>query len=81
MVKFRKMRNCKNLNIDVLKDAYNFNMENFPEDWLIILNIYELIFNSNTSFEFIVKNHLKKMKKSEELKTLIDKGMQLVKEK
>ncbi len=77
----RKMRACKVLNIDILKDTFNFSIENFPEDWLIILEVYELIFDSNSTFETIVKNHLMKMRKNEELKTLIDKGIQLIKEK
>ena len=52
--------------------------KNYPSDWLLTLEIYELVYNSNTDFELKIKNYLTQLKQIKKYSQLIDNGLNLI---
>jgi len=52
--------------------------KNYPSDWLLPLEIYELVYNSNTDLELKLKNYLTQLKQIKKYSQLIDKGLNLI---
>ena len=75
-----KIRKNGNIDVEVLTEVFNALATDFPEDWLLVLEIYELI-HSNTKAPLTqkVKLYLDRLSEKEPLKHLIQDGIQLLK--
>jgi phenylalanine-4-hydroxylase len=74
------IRKSGNIDIEVLTSVFSKLSTGFPHDWLLVLEIYELIHNNKTSpLTKKVKLHLEKLSEKEPLKHLIQDGIQLLK--
>ena len=73
----RNNRELKVLNTDELERVFKSLQNNFPSDWLLPLEIYELVYNSNSDVEKNVLNHLKNQSEN---KKLITNGLKLIQE-
>jgi len=71
----RDIRESTILNYDELEVIFKELQDRFPSDWLLPLEIYELIYNSISDLEKKVLNHLEN---SSENKKLIDNGLKLI---
>lgn len=74
----RDMRKNKKVNIDLLAKIMTDIQENYSKEWLLPLEIYELIYNSNHPFEQVVYDYLNQLKSDNNYIKLIVDGMQLV---
>lgn len=72
----RDIRESKSVAIDKLTTIYHILKDKFPTDWLLPLEIYELLYNSNAKIEDEILEHLQKMKTN---KKLIKNGLMLIK--
>lgn len=64
--------------IDDLENIFNTLRENYPDEWLLPLEILELVKSDSAVFEIIKDYLLKKKEQYPELKTLIENGFLLV---
>ncbi|TDD97312.1 aromatic amino acid hydroxylase [Flavobacterium cellulosilyticum] len=76
--KVRDMRENKKLDFELLARIANELKDKYQNDWLLALEIYELIYNYNTPLKEVVYNHLTNLKSIENYTKLITDGMQLV---
>ena len=51
---------------------------NYPNEWLLPIEIYELIYKSNTELELEMLNYLNKLKEVKKYSQLIDNGLNLI---
>ena len=72
------MRNSKEVSISTLKSIFEKLKKNYPNDWLLPLEIYELVTTLNTELEKELLQYLNKLKEKEEYKTLIKNGLLLI---
>jgi len=74
------MRRSGNIDLEVLTDVFSNLKSEYPEDWLLVLEIYELIAADKTShLTRKVKTYLDKIAQNEHFKHLIKDGIQLLK--
>lgn len=71
----RAIRESKKLDVDSLEDIFNKVQTNFSSDWLLPLEIYELIFEKASNFEDKVLTHLLNQSKN---KKLVENGLKLI---
>jgi len=71
-----KMRKKETVSTEILEQIFSTLKEDYPSDWLLALEIYELILNSKTTLEKDILNYLKNQL---EYKNLINSGIQLLK--
>ncbi|WP_456460564.1 aromatic amino acid hydroxylase [Lutibacter sp.] len=71
-----KMRKKETVSIEILEQIFSTLKEDYPSDWLLALEIYELILNSKTALEKEVLNYLKNQS---EYENLITSGIELLK--
>jgi len=74
----RKIRENKNLNNSRLLTIFNIVSNEYPNDWLLSLEIYELIFRQDTSLKGKVLEHLEKLTSKKEIANLIKDGLKLL---
>jgi len=78
--KVANIRRSGNIDLEVLTDVFSKLKSEHPEDWLLVLEIYELIAADKTSHLTIkVKSYLDKFSENEPFKHLIKDGIQLLK--
>ena len=71
-----KIRKKETVSIEILEQIFSTLKEDYPSDWLLALEIYELILNSKTTLEKEVLNYLKNQS---EYENLITSGIELLK--
>lgn len=71
-----EMRKKENINIEKLEQIFITLKEDYPTEWLLTLEVYELILNSKTTLEKDVLNYLNNQL---EYQNLIARGIQLLK--
>ncbi|WP_456423345.1 aromatic amino acid hydroxylase [Lutibacter sp.] len=71
-----KMRKKETVSTEILEQIFSTLKEDYPSDWLLALEVYELILNSKTTLEKDILNYLKNQL---EYKNLINSGIQLLK--
>ncbi|HWS60638.1 MAG TPA: aromatic amino acid hydroxylase [Flavobacterium sp.] len=74
----RNMRENKKVDAELLTKIMHELQEQFPKEWLLALEIYELIYNSNHPLVQVVYNYLNQLKSDTNYTKLIVDGMQLV---
>jgi len=78
--KVANIRRSGNIDLEVLTDVFSNLKSEYPEDWLLVLEIYELIAADKTShLTRKVKTYLDKVAQNEHFKHLIKDGIQLLK--
>jgi phenylalanine-4-hydroxylase len=79
-MKVANIRRSGNIDLEVLTDVFSKLKSEHPEDWLLVLEIYELIAADKTShLTRKVKTYLDKVSENEVFKNLIKDGIQLLK--
>lgn len=77
--KVREARESSNMESTDLKLVFNDIRKDFPEDWLLSLEILELVRDKDNSFEETLNQHLNTLKKDRpEVAHLIDNGLSLL---
>jgi phenylalanine-4-hydroxylase len=74
----RAMRDTRSVDFESLSKILDELKENYPKDWLLPLEIYELVFTSNSPLKKVVNNHLAHLKSDSNLEKLISDGMNLI---
>ena len=77
--KINSIRNSKKLDISKIESIYENIKLNYPDEWLLLLEIYELIFTENLNLKEKVMISLNGLKKDEKYKNLITNGLKLLK--
>lgn len=76
----RNMRNSGHADEQVLKKIFGQLVKNYPNDWLLVLEIYEILKpGPSTTLKTSVLNHLEKAYSRESVKHLIKDGLNLLK--
>jgi len=70
-----KMRTTK-LDNNKLKTTLN-ELKEYPEEWLLPLEMYELVYNSGSKIESDLHKYLEKLKENKKCMCLIEKGLNL----
>ncbi|MDX1828596.1 MAG: aromatic amino acid hydroxylase [Lutibacter sp.] len=77
--KVRELRESKKVNIQLLTEIFHKIKAEFTNDWLLVLEIYELIYNTNEILKAEVFSYLNQLKKESKYSNLITNGIQLLK--
>jgi len=77
--KVRELRENKNVDIQLLTEIFYEIKNKFANDWLIVLEIYELLFQSKSTLKNEVLDFLLRLKKQPKYETLITNGLNLLK--
>jgi len=73
-----EMRKNNALDIGEITRIYKEISQNYPTDWLLPLEIFELLENSSSKLKDEVYNYLLKLKKHKKYNTLISNGLKLI---
>jgi phenylalanine-4-hydroxylase len=74
----RKMRENKRIDFELLSNITTELREKYTKDWLLPLEIYELIYTINSPLKKVVLEHLTTLKSEANFNKLITDGMHLV---
>ena len=75
------MRRSKRVDSVRLKTIFGKLVLNFPNDWLLVLEIYEILYpEENSDTKQLVKSHLENSYDLEPIKHLIADGIKLINE-
>ncbi|NOR28513.1 MAG: aromatic amino acid hydroxylase [Lutibacter sp.] len=77
--KVAKMRKNIVLDIDKLTSVFVILKGNYSTDWLLPLEIFELVYNSKSKLELELLNYLTQLKELKKYTQLIDRGLKLIK--
>ena len=72
------LRKSKNLEIDKLTSVLKELKENYSKDWLLPLEMYELVYNTNSELKVELLSYLGKLKQIKKYKNLIENGLKLI---
>ncbi|MEL4456628.1 aromatic amino acid hydroxylase [Lutimonas vermicola] len=76
--KVRMMRASQKVNEEVLENIFGQLLKNYPDDWLLVLEIYEILNSkSSTGFRNKVRSHLEESYHNEHVNQLIKDGIRL----
>ena len=75
----RSIRDSKVCDILKIEPIYNNIKLNFPNEWLILLEIYEILFHQNLDLKDKVLVSLQELQKNEKYSNLITNGLRLIK--
>tara|TARA_Y100001934_G_scaffold63405_1_gene78703 strand:- start:66 stop:1808 length:1743 start_codon:yes stop_codon:yes gene_type:complete len=74
----RAMRNEDNIDMDALSDIFLKVQKDFSSEWLLVLEMYELLHQSDMDLEKDLLNHLKSLTDNVEIAHLVSRGLQLI---
>ena len=74
----REIRESNNLENTSLESIFDTISNEYPNDWLLPLEIYELIYKQDTQLKNIVQNHLENLIAKKENANLIKDGLKLL---
>ncbi|CAM1360009.1 Phenylalanine 4-monooxygenase [Tenacibaculum soleae] len=74
----RKMRDINEVSENKLDDIFKKLKNNFNEDWLLSLELYELALKNNFTMQTALKEHLENLKSNKSYKKLIENGLHLL---
>ena len=75
----KKIRESGKIEINRLKIIYNEIIGNYSDEWLILLEIYEILFDTKLELKVNVKKALLELRKNNKFTDLIDNGLKLIK--
>ena len=73
-----EMRKSSQVNFKKLTSIFEKLKLNFKSDWLLPMEIYELVYQSNTAIETVVLDHLIQLKGTKKYRQLITNGIHLI---
>ena len=73
-----KVLNHQQLCEDILQDIFLKIRNDFSGEWLLVLEIYELLYKSNLSFEKELLKYLESLKENIQISNLISTGLKLI---
>ncbi|AOW20801.1 aromatic amino acid hydroxylase [Urechidicola croceus] len=76
--KVRDLRTNGKVDFEILESIFIILQKDFSSDWLLPLEIYELVYDSNTNLEKVVLNYLNSLDKFQKL---IQNGLKLIQKK
>ncbi|WP_299526901.1 aromatic amino acid hydroxylase [uncultured Lutibacter sp.] len=76
--KVAEIRSNENIDVEKLTSIFINLKANYPSDWLLPLEIFELVYNSKSNLELEVLTHLSEIKKISKYEQLINNGMILI---
>ena len=74
----RNFRTKKSYNNERLKEIFDIVLKNYPKEWLLPLEIYELIHKKESTLRDSIFEYLKKLSNTKELSNLIKDGLKLL---
>ena len=74
----RKYRIEKNQESKIIDSLFCKVLESFPNEWLILLEMYELSKNNDQFLSKKIKKSLKTLMKEKKYKNLIQEGLELI---
>ncbi len=74
----RTMRNEGNIDVDALSNIFLKVQKDFSSEWLLVLEMYELLHQSDMDLEKDLLNHLKSLTDNVEIDHLVSRGLQLI---
>ena len=74
----KNQRINKTIDFDVLAVVFNDVKSNYPSEWLILLELYELVYNKDLSLMNMVYEQLLKLKQNKHFTKLIADGLDLI---
>ncbi len=74
----RDIREGNKQDVSRLENIFNTVANEYPNDWLLSLEIYELIYQQNLPLQNTIQNHLEKLAKKKEMANLIKEGLKLI---
>ena len=75
----KKIRESGKIEINRLEIIYNEIISNYSDEWLILLEIYEILFDTKLELKENVENALLDLRKNNKFTDLIDNGLKLIK--
>ena len=75
----KNIRESGHIEINKIKNIYNDIISNYSDEWLILLEIYELLYDLEDELKNIVKSSLMKLRENNKFTDLIDNGLKLIK--
>ncbi len=72
------MRNEGNVNVNALSNIFLKVQKDFSSEWLLVLEMYELLHQSDMDLEKDLLNHLKSLTDNVEIAHLVSRGLQLI---
>ena len=73
------MRKSKNIDEKVLQKIFGQLIKNYPNDWLLVLEIYELLGSDQmVTFRAEVKSYLEQFSHDDSIKNLVQDGIRLI---
>ncbi len=75
----REIREKNTIGTDRLLDIFTYVQKEFTDDWLLPLEIYELLVLKESTSQQIVLNHLLSLKNNKDFTELIENGLSLIK--
>ncbi|SNR14371.1 aromatic amino acid hydroxylase [Tenacibaculum jejuense] len=74
----RQMRESNTFSEEKIIAIFNLVEEKFNEDWLLVLELYEIAITQNYEIQTSIKEYLNGLKTNEEFASLIDDGLSLL---
>lgn len=76
--KVAKIRKSGTIDFKKLTSIFEILTANFTSEWLLLIEMYELVYQSNTELEIAILNHLDQLKKNKRHEQLIVNGINLI---
>ena len=74
----RRIRESEKLDFNKIESIFNEIFENYSNEWLLFLEMYELVFKNQNDLSDNVLAQLKELKKNNKYKKLIEDGLKLL---
>ena len=75
----KNIRQSGQIELKKISSIYNNIISNYNHEWLILLEIYEILFETKSDLRDKVKKSLTDLRKNDKLTDLIDNGLKLIK--
>jgi len=75
----KNIRQSGQIELKKISSIYNNIISNYNHEWLILLEIYEILFETKSDLRDKVKKSLTELRKNDKLTDLIDNGLKLIK--
>ncbi len=77
-IKVREMRESGQFSSQSIEEVLSRLKSEFPNDWLLVLELYELAHAAQFEIQDDLLNYIEKLKEKESFKKLIDNGLELI---
>ena len=75
----KNIRQSGQIELNKISSIYNNIISNYNHEWLILLEIYEILFETKSDLRDKVKKSLTELRKNDKFTDLIDNGLKLIK--